>query len=69
MKPQTSPCKECNSRAIGCHGLCEKYAEWKGQHEDIKKEDRQDWTNRQRYKPRRRSHRIKNSIKKFMKGV
>lgn len=60
MEPATSPCKNCEDRSVGCHGSCEKYAEWKGQ---------QDWTNRRRYKPRRRSHRIKNDIKKFMKGV
>ena len=69
MEPTTSPCKNCKDRSVGCHSLCEKYTEWKGQHEDIRKADQEDWNKRQLYKPRRRSHRVKNDIKKFMKGV
>lgn len=69
MEPTTSPCKNCKDRLVGCHGWCKKYAEWKGQHEDIRKADQEDWNKRQLYKPRRRSHRVKNDIKKFMKGV
>ena len=23
-----NPCKDCTERTIGCHGKCEKYAEW-----------------------------------------
>ena len=24
-----APCKDCPDRAVGCHGTCEKYAEYK----------------------------------------
>lgn len=26
-----APCKDCENRQHGCHGKCEKYAEWKAE--------------------------------------
>lgn len=34
-KPQ-GPCRECGSRSPGCHGTCEKYAEFRDQLEEYK---------------------------------
>lgn len=28
-----SPCKDCTSRAVGCHSACEKYAEFRAERE------------------------------------
>ena len=28
----TPPCKDCTDREIGCHSNCEKYIEWKNEH-------------------------------------
>ena len=28
-----APCKDCKDRAIGCHGTCEKYSEYRKQRE------------------------------------
>ena len=25
---ETSPCKDCKERQVGCHSTCEKYLEW-----------------------------------------
>ena len=25
---ETSPCKDCTERQVGCHSTCEKYLEW-----------------------------------------
>lgn len=25
---KTCPCERCNLRQVGCHGECQKYAEW-----------------------------------------
>ena len=25
---ETSPCKDCKERHVGCHSTCEKYLEW-----------------------------------------
>lgn len=27
--PFQSPCKDCEARAVGCHGTCERYAEYR----------------------------------------
>lgn len=27
----TPPCKECEDRAVGCHGKCEKYQKYKAE--------------------------------------
>lgn len=27
------PCKDCADRAMGCHGKCEKYKQWRFVHE------------------------------------
>lgn len=26
---RAAPCENCTDRALGCHGKCERYAEWK----------------------------------------
>jgi len=28
-----SPCKDCESRCVGCHGECSKYKLWKEEHD------------------------------------
>lgn len=28
-KHTVAPCKDCAERAVGCHGTCEKYKDWK----------------------------------------
>ena len=34
MIPRKSPCYKCENRAEGCHGNCEKYAEYKDRARD-----------------------------------
>ena len=29
MVGKSGPCKDCSDRAVGCHGRCERYQEWK----------------------------------------
>lgn len=29
-----APCKDCDSRTITCHGVCEEYKAWKAQSDD-----------------------------------
>ena len=29
MVGKNGPCRDCNDRAVGCHGRCERYQEWK----------------------------------------
>ena len=31
------PCKGCQDRTITCHGVCQKYQDWKQEREEIKK--------------------------------
>ena len=31
---ENGPCLYCTDRYVGCHGKCEKYAEWKKRHDD-----------------------------------
>lgn len=31
MASNLSPCKGCEERQVGCHGQCEKYAEYKAE--------------------------------------
>ena len=42
-----SPCKGCTERYAGCHGICERYTEWKAAHdklrEDINKTKTAEW--------------------------
>lgn len=38
-----SPCKDCNSRCMGCHSTCGNYAAYKAKLEEIRK--KQDCTN------------------------
>lgn len=35
--PSQAPCKGCNEREVGCHMSCEKYSEYKGAWDDIRK--------------------------------
>jgi hypothetical protein len=35
-KRTNAPCKDCKDRYIGCHGKCERYAEFKEEGERIK---------------------------------
>ncbi len=30
-----SPCKDCTSRAVGCHSACEKYAEFRSERQEV----------------------------------
>ena len=69
VKPQTSPCKDCNSRAVGCHGLCEKYADWARRHTYIRMADQQDYVNSMPEKRKKYSHLMRNSVKQIQKGV
>lgn len=34
MKP---PCKDCKDRAVGCHGQCERYAEFDAERDKIRR--------------------------------
>lgn len=33
-----NPCYGCEDRQVGCHGVCERYAAWKAEHEAEKDE-------------------------------
>ena len=33
-----SPCKDCQDRAVGCHAKCERYADFKTNNEEKRKE-------------------------------
>ena len=35
-----SPCKDCTSRTIGCHGSCENYISWKSETAKLYQENR-----------------------------
>lgn len=30
------PCKDCSERELYCHSTCEKYSNWKKEHEELK---------------------------------
>lgn len=32
---KVSPCMDCRDRAVGCHGRCERYKEWKGERDAL----------------------------------
>lgn len=34
------PCKDCTERTLTCHGVCEKYQEWKKEREAINEYNR-----------------------------
>lgn len=36
----TPPCKDCNDRNPGCHGKCQRYADWKSKLEKVNEERR-----------------------------
>lgn len=38
MKEVENPCKDCPERSVGCHGSCDRYAEWLKCHIDYKHE-------------------------------
>ena len=31
------PCKDCLDRTVTCHGVCQRYAEWKKEREQVSK--------------------------------
>ena len=39
-----APCKNCDERAVGCHGKCERYTEWakaaRSEREALNRDDR-----------------------------
>lgn len=37
----TSPCFNCSDRSMGCHSICEKYTDWKAEHEAKREIERQ----------------------------
>lgn len=32
-----APCKDCKKRTLGCHGRCDKYLNWKKEHDEARK--------------------------------
>lgn len=36
IEKKKSPCYKCEAREPGCHGKCEKYAEWRENHEALR---------------------------------
>lgn len=36
------PCRDCDRRLVGCHGLCPEYQAWKRETERIKDEKREE---------------------------
>lgn len=36
MKEPLSPCKDCNNRFLGCHSSCERYLDYKSEHDKFK---------------------------------
>ncbi len=46
-----NPCFGCNERNEDCHGVCEKYLNWKDEHDEQK---RQEWIDDQKRKFTRR---------------
>lgn len=38
MKRPIAPCKDCDSRSIGCHAVCEKYIKFNKECEALRKE-------------------------------
>lgn len=35
-----TPCKDCQDRNEDCHGICEKYKEWKIYHDELMEKER-----------------------------
>ena len=42
IKKMKNPCHNCTKRVLGCHGWCEKHAEYKENLEAIKTEEQKD---------------------------
>lgn len=45
---KSAPCKDCEKRELGCHSKCEKYKEYRKQHDALSelkrsKEDFENW--------------------------
>lgn len=38
MDRKPSPCKECTSRRLGCHGKCDSYKAWRSDVDDVLRE-------------------------------
>lgn len=36
MPPPKAPCQDCPDRTVGCHGTCEKYAEYKSNRDKLR---------------------------------
>ena len=41
------PCKGCDHRELGCHGICKKYQEWTASRHEINRKRQLDKENRQ----------------------
>lgn len=37
MLEMNTPCKDCSTRSLGCHGKCKDYAEYKQKLDELKK--------------------------------
>ena len=37
MKKVNAPCKDCESRFLGCHSTCERYNDFKKYREELKR--------------------------------